>query len=136
VRHESTHALLHNALPYVPQWLDEGLAEYFEVPAAQRARKHPHLNELRWPLVFGWRPDLEALEKKRELADMDGGDYRESWAWVHFMLHGPPEARETLLTYLDAIAANDPPGLFSEQLKLRVPDAEHRLVKHFKNWKK
>ena len=30
VRHESTHALLHAALPVVPLWLDEGLAEYFE----------------------------------------------------------------------------------------------------------
>ncbi len=24
LRHESTHAVLHNALPYVPMWLDEG----------------------------------------------------------------------------------------------------------------
>ncbi|HUQ70285.1 MAG TPA: hypothetical protein VM165_12210, partial [Planctomycetaceae bacterium] len=26
VRHETTHALLRNALPYIPLWLDEGLA--------------------------------------------------------------------------------------------------------------
>ena len=35
VRHEGTHGLLHAALPMVPLWLDEGLAEYFEVPAGQ-----------------------------------------------------------------------------------------------------
>ena len=35
VRHEGTHGLLHAALPMVPLWLDEGLAEYFEVPGRQ-----------------------------------------------------------------------------------------------------
>jgi hypothetical protein len=32
LRHELTHALLHSVLKNVPIWLDEGLAEYFEVP--------------------------------------------------------------------------------------------------------
>ena len=33
LRHECTHAMLHASLPYVPLWLDEGLAEYFEATA-------------------------------------------------------------------------------------------------------
>ena len=37
LRHESTHALLHACLPMVPLWLDEGLAEYFEIPAGETA---------------------------------------------------------------------------------------------------
>ena len=32
LRHELTHALLHSVLKDVPLWLDEGLAEYFELP--------------------------------------------------------------------------------------------------------
>ncbi|MBI2478141.1 MAG: hypothetical protein HYV60_05695, partial [Planctomycetia bacterium] len=48
VRHESTHALLHAALPVVPLWLDEGLAEYFEVPASERAHGSPHLSKVTW----------------------------------------------------------------------------------------
>ena len=32
LRHELTHAILHSVLKDVPLWLDEGLAEYFEVP--------------------------------------------------------------------------------------------------------
>jgi hypothetical protein len=40
LRHECTHALLNAALPVVPLWLDEGLAEYFEVlPQSAIARK-------------------------------------------------------------------------------------------------
>ena len=46
VRHESTHALLHASLPMVPLWLDEGLAEYFEVAESQRAFDHPHSTAL------------------------------------------------------------------------------------------
>src|SRR5207237_9102591 len=34
LRHELTHALLHCVLKDVPLWLDEGLAEFFEVPPA------------------------------------------------------------------------------------------------------
>ena len=53
VRHESTHALLHASLPVVPLWLDEGLAEYFEVPASERARGNSHLSKVTWAARFG-----------------------------------------------------------------------------------
>src|SRR5947209_377278 len=36
LRHELTHALLHSVLRDVPLWLDEGLAEYFELPAERQ----------------------------------------------------------------------------------------------------
>ena len=32
LRHEYTHGILHSCLTDVPLWLDEGLAEYFELP--------------------------------------------------------------------------------------------------------
>ena len=32
LRHEVTHGYLHTMVPHLPLWLDEGLAEYFEVP--------------------------------------------------------------------------------------------------------
>src|SRR5262249_12804078 len=35
LRHEFTHGLLHAGLEAVPLWLDEGLAEYFEVAGAR-----------------------------------------------------------------------------------------------------
>ena len=45
LRHECTHALLHAALPSVPLWLDEGLAEYFQEPRAKRAYDSRHLSD-------------------------------------------------------------------------------------------
>ena len=35
------------ALPFVPLWLDEGFAEYFETPAADRASGSPYLAGLK-----------------------------------------------------------------------------------------
>ena len=61
LRHECTHALLHGVLPVVPLWLDEGLAEYFEVPAAQRAFDHPHYESLRWNMRLGMVRSIESL---------------------------------------------------------------------------
>ena len=134
ILHEACHAILHNDLPYLPIWLDEGFAEYFEVPPNQRLDKHPHLGGLRWRIRFGWKPRLHALEKKRGLNDMRAADYRESWAWVHFMLHGPREARQVLADYLNSIQDADPPGFLSAHLERRLPNAERRLVQHLKDW--
>ena len=47
LRHELTHAMLHSTLKGVPIWLDEGLAEYFEVPASQNGVNQKHLEPLR-----------------------------------------------------------------------------------------
>jgi hypothetical protein len=133
LRHETTHALLHNALPYVPLWLDEGLAEYFEVPVRQRVDHHPHRSSLRWAIRFGtWRGDLAELEAKRGVAAMTGSDYRDAWGWVHFMLHGPPEARAALEEFLATIPTGREPTPLSISLPRRVPDLERRIVQHLR----
>jgi len=136
VRHECTHALLHNNLSMVPLWLDEGLAEYFEMPEPQRAFGHPHLSKLRWNLRFGMVRDLESLESCQGLEDMGGVEYRFSWAWVHFMLHGPLPAHRVLVHYLRDIHRGDPPGRLSERLRAAIPQLDEQLVAHFKQWEK
>lgn len=132
VRHEATHALLRNALPYVPLWLDEGLAEYFEVPRAARQHNHPHRKSLQWAIRFGGKPRLETLEAKRQLLDMGGKDYRDAWGWVHFLLHGPAEAREELTAYFADIQSGREPVPLSQRLKRRLPDLEQRVLQHLK----
>jgi len=132
-RHECTHALLHASLPMVPLWLDEGLAEYFEVPSESRADAHPHLKRITWRVRFGQVPKLPQLEALAELSQMTQTHYQQSWAWVHFMLHGPPEAGEELRHYLADIAARTPPGKLSERLERRLPDLESQFRDHFLN---
>jgi len=136
LRHECTHALLHAVLPVVPLWLDEGLAEYFEVPANERSYDNPHLSSLRWNLLLGTVAKLEALEKKSDLAEMSRGDYRHAWAWIHYMLHGSEQARQELIGFLRDIGAGALPGLLSQRLRRRLPATEKRVTAHIKGWKR
>ena len=132
VRHESTHALLHAWLPRVPLWLDEGLAEYFEVARDQRAAKNPHHATLNAMVRTGQLPRLEELEAIDDFDDMGRDEYRDAWAWVHFCLHGPVEARDELLRYLNDLEAGDEPGPLSTRLRRRIPNVDRRLAEHFR----
>ena len=135
IRHECTHAILHNALPYVPLWLDEGLAEYFEVPASQRATGHSHLSSVHRAMFLRWNPSLTDLESRSDLTEMTGSDYRDSWAWAHYLLHGPIESRQVLSNFLYDIRTGNPAGMLSERLAQDVPGARSQLTRHFKNLK-
>jgi hypothetical protein len=134
LRHECTHALLHAALPMVPLWLDEGLAEYFEVAPAERSFGNPHLSGVRWSVRLGMPPKLEALEGKRDLSEMGRTEYRNAWAWTHFMLHGSAEAHEELVAFLGDIQAGGAPGQLSQRLQRRLPNLQRCFSDHFKGW--
>jgi hypothetical protein len=136
LRHECTHALLHAALPMVPLWLDEGLAEYFEVPAADRAFRNRHLSTVRLLTPIGLTGHLAGLEKKDDLSELGSSDYRSCWAWVHFMLHGPYAAHDELIRFLGDIRNGSPPGLLSQRLPQRVPNLDHAFSTHFRSWKR
>jgi hypothetical protein len=131
LRHESVHAWLHASLPYVPLWLDEGLASYYEVAGSPGSLAHPYESRVRWSLRLGWRPKLTALEAIERSSDMDLGDYRHAWAWVHFLLNESDESREVLAGYLKNIADGRPPERLSEVIAVKLPDAEQRMVQHF-----
>jgi len=132
VRHECTHALLHTWLPHVPLWLDEGLAEYFEVPRDKRVTQNPHHAVVTVAVRGGQLPRLEELEPLDNLDEMGRDEYRDAWAWVHFMLHGPREAQDELSRYLDDLHSGSEPGKLSERLRRRLPDLNRRLVEHFR----
>lgn len=132
VRHECTHALLHAWLPSVPLWLDEGLAEYYEAPREQRAADNSHQAVVRTMIRVGQLPRLEELESIGDLEKMGRDEYRDAWAWVHFSLHGPPEAREELLRYLTDLEAGADAGPLSSRLRRRLPDLTRRLAEHFR----
>lgn len=131
MRHETTHALLHNALPYVPLWLDEGLAEYFEVPAAVRAEKRTRQDGLVGFLNRRIAP-LAELEAKRKLSEFSAAEYRDARCWVHFLLHGPPESHAALEEFLATIPTGREPTPLSVSLQRRMPDVDQRFQKHFR----
>lgn len=134
LRHECTHALLHADLSNVPLWLDEGLAEYFELPANDRALQHPNLTAIRWNRSLVRAGDLPDLEAKHRLDELTAADYRLAWASVHFALHGPPEAHAELVRYLASLRTGESPEGFAPRLKGSVPEFERQLAEHFGEW--
>lgn len=128
LRHELTHALLHGTLKGVPLWLDEGLAGFFEQPAANDGVNPLHLDALRTgessrPTPF--RGDLARLEKLSQVNQMGRAEYQEAWAWVHYMLRGNPKGREVLLDHLQKLRTSPTPGLLLPKLEVAVGGDPH-----------
>jgi hypothetical protein len=104
LRHEMTHAIIHTSIATVPIWLDEGLAKYFEVPIKDRAEKNPYMKPIRWNTKFGAVPSLNRLEKLEHIGQMGDREYRDSWAWVHFLIHYSPQSHRLLAGYLQLLS--------------------------------
>ena len=101
LRHETTHGYVHAVVPSVPLWLDEGIAEYFEVPRSEQGRHTDHIAHLAGRLLEGtWRIDLERLESLQSAGELSKDHYAEAWCWVHWMLHSTPERKRILQDYL------------------------------------
>lgn len=131
LRHEYTHGLLHGSLKEVPLWLDEGLAEYFEVEGPVPGRiNSDYATRLTKSMSNGWRPDLKRLEHIEEFSQMQHVDYQESWAWVHYMLHSSPDTKAELLAYLHDLRKNSRPTPLSERLAKIVLKPEDRFANY------
>jgi tRNA A-37 threonylcarbamoyl transferase component Bud32 len=131
LRHEYTHGLLHSAMKRVPLWLDEGLAEYFEISGPQPGGiNREYATKLSALLAQGWRPNLKRLEGLGDDAQMKRSDYQEAWAWVHFMLHGSPQTKHVLLSYLTDLRTNPNPKSISHRLASECPDFQERSMSY------
>jgi hypothetical protein len=135
VRHEATHALLHASIDEIPLWLDEGLAEYFEVSPGDRAAKNPYVSGVRWNVRLGYIPSLDDLQRLRDLSEMGKNEYRDAWAWTHYLLHGGDEPRAVLRDYLAQLGSGQEAGGLKSQLDRRIVDPEGGFTNHFRRWK-
>ena len=101
LRHETTHGYLHAVLTGIPLWLDEGLAEFFEVPQPADGFHRGHTDHLAGKLLEGtWQPRIERLEALEDAAAMSQDHYAEAWCWVHWLLRTTPQRRQVIEDYL------------------------------------
>jgi hypothetical protein len=104
LRHETTHGYIHAVVPAIPLWLDEGIAEFFEVPRAEQGLHAGHVAHLAGRIIEGtWRPDLARMEALVSAGELSQDHYAEAWCWVHWLLHTTPERRRLLQDHLAAI---------------------------------
>jgi hypothetical protein len=130
LRHELTHALLHSVLKDVPLWLDEGLAEYFEVPGEKHGVNEAHLSQMLRSPTGNPRPNLARLEQLKDISQMTPAEYQEAWLWVHLMLNGKPEGRTVLLRYLHELRTNPNPPPLAPRLQQVYPELEEAYYSH------
>ncbi len=134
LRHEVCHGYLHAAVPRLPLWLDEGLAEYFEVGRGQHGVNRPHVELLHQQKTAGqWEPNMTRLEGLTSAADMTQQDYAEAWAWVHFLLESNDDKSKLLTDYLTALREGDTDASLSARLNKRLAGPELALVEYLES---
>ncbi|MBI5282215.1 MAG: tetratricopeptide repeat protein [Candidatus Solibacter usitatus] len=134
-RHEYVHLALHHSTGPLPQWLEEGLAEYFStlVPGSPRAAGRAiagkpvqaHLELL----------DRESWMDSSQLASVANRDpvytdsrastlfYAQSWALTHLLMQAPA-AHRRIAAFQQAMRAGKPQqAAFAEAFNLDFPGA-------------
>jgi len=134
LRHETTHGYLHAVVPVIPLWLDEGIAEFFELPKLEAGLHRAHIAHLAGRRLEGtWWPDLARLEALESAADLSQDHYAEAWCWTHWLICTAPERRAVLQDYLTDLRRDSATAPLSQRLR-HAPglggDAAVEVVKH------
>jgi len=117
VRHECTHAILDANNVQVPQWLDEGLAEYFETANVNPLSHSTHSMAVQSQVRYGQIADLEQMERMPASSPMSAKDYRDAWSVVAFLLNSSSQTQMTFQTYLQDLQNDRAGGFLTHRLK-------------------
>lgn len=134
LRHEVTHGYLHSIAGQLPLWLDEGLAEYFEVGRGYQGLHSRHMAFLHQQYqASAWQPNLARLETLESAGKMTQQDYAESWAWVHFLLETSPERQRLLGQYLADLHEFSTTESLSLRIGKQLARADLALIEHLES---
>ena len=131
LRHEMTHVLIHQHMPYAALWLDEGLAEFFEEnPSARESSSR--ISTVRWRARTGRFPSLKGLEAIPKAEAMGEDEYRDSWAWVSFFMSHSEQSRTVLRDHIHQIHRGEAPGPMSSVATAEIPGLSDTANSYFK----
>jgi len=118
LRHETTHGYVHAVVPTIPLWLDEGVAEFFELPRTEQGIHATHVAHLQGRLIEGtWRPDIGRMEALASAGEMSQDHYAEAWCWTHWLLRTTPQRRRLLQDYLTDLRRDGQTAPLSARLR-------------------
>ena len=130
LRHEVCHGYLHAAVPNIPLWLDEGLAEFYERDESAEGFHQEHVDQLVAARERGdWQPQLARLESLEKMEEMSELEYAEAWLWTHFLLQ-TTEWRKNLLRETLRTSPQKREASLWQQLHLIEPDVSQQLLDH------
>ena len=134
LRHEVAHGYLHSVVPHLPLWLDEGLAEYFEVRRGMRGVNRGHADLLLGEYnIDRWTPDIRRLEKLRDAAELTQMDYAESWLWAHLLMETTPERLEIIQKHVAQLKNSGDTRTISDVLDEQDSSIDRTLIQHLKS---
>jgi tetratricopeptide (TPR) repeat protein len=112
VQHEGFHQYLDSIMDDAPRWLNEGLAEYYEVmDLSGLVTDHGTVNKNHLSLLRskGYKPLKELLHYSPAEFYVDGiWSYAQSWSFVHFLLHSTEENRALFDKLIDLLCEGRP----------------------------
>jgi hypothetical protein len=118
LRHETTHGYVHAVVPTIPLWLDEGVAEFFELPRSEQGVHAAHVAHLSGRLLEGtWRPDIDRMEALASAGELSQDHYAEAWCWTHWLLNTTPQRRRLLQDYLTDVRRDVKTAPLSSRLR-------------------
>ena len=128
--HEVCHGYLHAAIPRIPLWIDEGIAEFYE---ADRGKTGWNPSQCYLLITASknkkWQPNLKRLEQLVQTASLTEMDYAEAWLWAHFLLTTNEARKELLQEYL-ADCRDGKSDEMSERLARIEPDYQQSIHRH------
>ena len=135
LRHEVTHGYLHSVAPSLPLWIDEGLAEYFEVGPGTDGLNWAHVQHLVEAFEQEtWTPSLGRMERLYDPTKFTQTDYAEAWLWTHFLLSEDSTAalvRSQMQRYQNKTGVS-----WTAKVHHLVHDPNQRLLEHLQALKK
>ena len=127
IRHEGFHQYFDRLVGHSPRWLNEGLAEYYEMIELvggswkQGLINSDHRRTLRSETPHHLKTFV-GISDRRFFADV-GLAYAQSWAFVHFLRHGGRENEALFDRLIDGLIE----GALAEEA---VDAAEHTWGRH------
>ena len=134
LRHEVTHGYLHAVVPDIPLWMDEGIAEYFEVQRGLDGVNQPHIKLLADAYrAAGWQPNLSRLEQLDSTVALTQLDYAESWLWIHFLLRTDAQTNGMVCRALQQYRVQGTSVPLSSQVESWLPNWEEQIIAHLRS---
>ena len=131
LRHEVCHALLQLALPKLPVWIDEGIAEYYEVPSSSSALHPVHGSRITWLVRLGHAPSLKAMERDSFDPGSSSGSYGDAWGWIHFLMTHSEASRRVLVDHLAAMHAGNDRMTLHQRLEQSLGNPRLEFLRHY-----
>jgi hypothetical protein len=139
IYHEYVHALLHNNLPGLPLWFEEGLGDCygtFRVDQKVARIGEPLEGPLRWLRERTLLPLADLFAEGGSSKSLNAGDrslyvHFEGWAFVHYLLWDRPGGRDLLVRFVDRLLdGGEPEAAFTDVFGMTPEKFQVDLLKY------